>query len=203
MTLVASTDLRAAPPGKSDSISPPNRPTVINPVEIKKKDEPRKEESKEDAAASLWYHSQVGTEIKIIKNASGMAQLFGWRYVHYETPNFYVGGAGYTGQMSMGAAGSFSSGGLLVGWETYLAPKGRLDISLMGGGGGGFNAAQGITTLSGGFLLEPNAAFSVILSPTVRATIDAGYVWIPSSTLYTGISAGFRFEFMIQPPRMN
>jgi hypothetical protein len=141
--------------------------------------------------------SRIGADIKVIKHVFGTAQVFGWRYFHFEARSFFVGGAGYAGQLTMGASGAFAMGGLLAGWELALSPRTRLEIALLAGGAGGF-AVEGTTTaLSGGAVIQPSVAYLLLLGRSVRTGIDAGYVWMPSSEKFTGITGTVRFDFLL------
>jgi hypothetical protein len=144
------------------------------------------------------YSSRISGDVKIIKHQAGMTQLYGTRYIHMETAQFFIGGAGYSGQLTSGGAGSFSYGGIVSGWETILSPRTKLEISILAGGGGGFNVANAIATHSGGVALEPSLSYAFILGPQARIAANFGYLWMPSSTIYTGVSAGVRFDFSIQ-----
>ncbi|MBI4924552.1 MAG: hypothetical protein HY843_01395 [Bdellovibrio sp.] len=137
--------------------------------------------------------SRISSEIKGIKNSAAIGVLFGSRYMSYESESFSVGGAGYTGQISGGAAGSFSYGGILVGYTHSFAKKAELELSLLGGGAGGFQAA----TTGGGVVLEPSVALNFLLGKTVRICLNSGYAWVPSLTAFSGITLGLRFDFLL------
>lgn len=146
--------------------------------------------------------SKVSTEIRGINNKTGLGILFGWRYVAYESDIFFVGGTGFTGQLSK-TPGSFSYGGMLAGFSFRLGNM-EIETSLTAGGAGGFVSTKEVNAVTndnvdtaGGIMLEPGLSFSFHTGKAVRTAINAGYIWIPSSKKFTSIAAGIRFDFLL------
>ncbi len=140
--------------------------------------------------------TRISSEMRGIKNTSSFGILFGSRYLSFESENFAVGGAGYTGQLSGTSVGSFSYGGIVVNYTTAFSKKTEFEFNLLGGGAGGFNS----TVTGGGVILEPSIAFDFILGKTVRIGLNGGYAWVPSMTVFSGVTFGLRFEFMLNSP---
>jgi len=137
--------------------------------------------------------SKIGSEIRSIRTPVSTGILFGWRYLHHRSDLFSIGGAAYTGQLSSGAQGSFSYGGLVAAYNTDIAGSSGLEISLMGGGAGGFTNAGAV---AGGIALEPNFSISFALGRYVRTCVSVGYVWMPNFHNFSGYTAGLRFDFL-------
>ncbi len=137
--------------------------------------------------------SRIGIEIRGIKTKDTSNLLLGARYLHNISPNFGVGGATYTGQVSEGAAGAFSYGGLIAAYNGNVSDFFALEVSALLGGGGGFieNQAWG-----GGMTLEPSFSAIFKLGKAARATIGVGYVWLPNNQRFSGITTGLRFDFL-------
>lgn len=137
--------------------------------------------------------SRLGAEMKAIQTPIGMGILFGWRYLFHSSPFFSIGGAGYLGQISSGTTSSYSYGGMIGAFHIPLTNGVAAEVTILGGGGGG---RLGDGTFFGGTVLEPGLGFSFRLGKDVQMVAGASYVWMPGSTSGTGISGGFRFEFL-------
>lgn len=135
--------------------------------------------------------SMVGASLKGLKTPGSLGILVGIQYLHNLNENFGVGGAVHTGQISEGASGSFSYGGLVANYSSSVGETTRMDMSLLMGGGGGFTAAGGV---GGGIALEPTASLSFKFGQT-RTTLGAGFLWLPNNSAFTGITAFARFDF--------
>lgn len=138
--------------------------------------------------------SKIGSDIKALKTSSSLGVLFGTRYVNYESDNFSIGGAAYTGQLS-NPIGTFTYGGLYGGYTGRIIDKLELDLTLLAGAGGG---TTGTSESSGGIVLEPGLALNFILGPAVRICTTGGYAWMPSTTTFSGVTFGLRFDFLLQ-----
>jgi hypothetical protein len=144
-------------------------------------------------AESEVRSTRISSEMRAIKNTSSFGILFGSRYLSFESENFAVGGAGYSGQLSGGSVGSFSYGGLVVNYSTNLNKKTEFEFNLLGGGAGGFNS----TLTGGGVILEPSISLGFDLGKTVRMGINTGYAWVPSLNAFSGITFGLRCDFIL------
>ncbi|MGK5086459.1 hypothetical protein WDW86_02780 [Bdellovibrionota bacterium FG-2] len=137
--------------------------------------------------------SKVGAEIKGVQNTTATGILFGWQYAGYESDIFTIGGAGYTGQLTGNSPGSFSYGGLKAGLQGNFTANVNIQFNLLAGGGGGF---AGTTVSGGGIVLEPGVSLGIQLGKTVMSNICAGYIYMPSKTEFSGITAGLRVDFL-------
>lgn len=146
--------------------------------------------------------SKIGAEIRGVKNGAAFGLLFGFRYVSYESDSFLIGGAGYTGQLTSGATGSFSYGGLLAGFAGNISSKLDYEFSLLAGGGGGFMGTDA-SGVGGGIALEPGAAIGLVVGKSVRSSLSAGYVLIPSSGSFSGFTFGLRFDFLMNGDNLD
>jgi hypothetical protein len=138
----------------------------------------------------------ISTEMKALLVSGSMGLLYGWRYINFESKNFFVGGAGYTGPLNGDSnTGSFSMGGLVTGFYISIVDSFNMEISLLAGGGGGF---IGTTTVvkDGGIALEPSIALSFKLGNNVQVSINGGYAYLPSAATFTAITGGLRFDFL-------
>lgn len=135
----------------------------------------------------------VGLEIRGLTNYYGNGILLGWRYVSYSSKNFYIGGAGFTGQLNKNTSdGSFSYGGLVAGYEEQLTRRLSVQTGFLAGGGGAeFGGEKGY-----GIVIEPTASLAYKLGDLIRANFNIGYVYLPSTTKFSSIIFGIRFEFM-------
>lgn len=141
---------------------------------------------------------RLGVESKNIKSGNQFANLIGVTYNHYESDRFTVGGAVYTGQLSNGATGSESYGGLLVSWYTPFRSV-IWYVSLLVGGGGAFiqpTTANAVVTAGAGLVLEPTIGVDFGVGKRVRAVINAGYNWLPSSSTFSGFSFTLGIHFI-------
>lgn len=136
--------------------------------------------------------TKVGPEIKIVKTSNSLGVLLGGRYVHYESNNFFAGGAGYTGQLTGSTLGAFTMGGLVLGYDWNTSKNFHLEFSLMVGGAGG---AEGSNN-EGGLVMEPSFSFNFFLGRRVMTAFTVGYAYIPGTDLFSSITAGLRFDFL-------
>lgn len=141
---------------------------------------------------SLANRSKGGSALKIIKNNFSMGTLLGGGYSYYETNNLSIGGYAYTGQLTQGAIGHFSYGGLSTNYRWPLGSQQSLEMGLLIGGGGGATA----TLTGGGFALEPSLGFSSFLGKITRLSLEGGYFWLPSATPFSGVTGTIRIEFV-------
>lgn len=123
----------------------------------------------------------------------GTGILFGWRYLFHTSPYFTVGGAGYTGQISTGTTSSYSYGGMIGAFHVPFTPTTLMEITILGGGGGG---RLGDGTIFGGTVVEPGLGFSFKLGKAVQFVVGGSYVWMPGAAQGTGMSGGVKFEFL-------
>ena len=145
-------------------------------------------------SANMESISKIGAEIRAYRPSKGAGVLYGWRYVHYRSDSFTIGGAGYTGQLNGTSAGAFSYGGLTAVYAGKLGTNTRIELGLLAGGGGGYTNDG---SEAGGVLLEPDFAFGFMLGKTVELGLNAGYIYMPNSTTFSGLCAGVRMEFLI------
>ncbi|MNY42900.1 hypothetical protein D3C86_1778280 [compost metagenome] len=80
---------------------------------------------------------------------------------------------------------------MIVGASDTLAGNATYDLRLlMGGGGGSIGSAK-----AAGFVLEPSVAVGMKLGEKNRASLTAGYLYMPSDTAFSGATFGLRFNF--------
>jgi hypothetical protein len=137
-------------------------------------------------------HSIISAGTKIIKNSFSTGTLIGGNYKQFESDAFSIGGAAYTGQLSTGTVGNFSYGGLLVGFHKFQTSTVQLEVNVIMGGGGG-TSDQGV---GGGAVFEPSVGTNIIVGKATRMSLALGYLWIPSSTKFSGGTLGLRVDFM-------
>ncbi len=129
---------------------------------------------------------------KNVKTPSAFANLLGIEYRNYHTDTFFMGGGVFTGQLSTGATGGISYGGLLAGAEVFkFSPVGMV-FGLLVGGGGGFSSSNG-----GGFVIDATLGANFKLSQKIRGVVDVGYLWLPSATTFSGLNFSFKILFPI------
>lgn len=141
--------------------------------------------------ASAQSRAEFG--LKLIKNSPAVATLFGGSYLHLMTPHFSVGGTVYSGQVSSGATGNFTLGGLLLSYHSSMRSVFHLEGNLMIGAAGG--VADTIT--AGGVAIEPGIGAVLRLGRTTEVGFSVGYVYMPSSSALSGLSGGVRIEFQL------
>lgn len=137
--------------------------------------------------------SRLGADIRVLVGTNGIGTAFGWRYLYHPNSNFAIGGAGYTGQMNGTPTYSYSFGGMTGILRVVFSPTISTELTMLAGGGGGQLADA---TYFGGTVLEGGLGIGIRLGKQVLFSPHASYVWMPSSTLGTAVSAGVRFEFI-------
>ena len=107
-----------------------------------------------------------------------------------------MGGGGGGGLLvtASGAPGGIGFGGMIMGYEAKLSKAIALDFELLVGGGGG-TVATGSTSMGGSVALEPQLAFVVNPGGSARATVTAGYLYMPMSPSLSAITASIRIDF--------
>jgi hypothetical protein len=143
--------------------------------------------------SEVGHISRVGSEIIALKNSGSLGILFGWRYASFESDNFAVGGAGYTGQFGGANTGVFSYGGLITSHVSRISQRVDFETSLLAGGGGGYAGA----TTGAGIVLEPSIALGLAFGPKVKTILRTGYLWMPSASTIGGLTVGVRFDFVM------
>jgi hypothetical protein len=143
-------------------------------------------------------HTKISIATKFIKNSFAVGNLFGLNYMHYESEYFFVGGAAYTGQLSNGAIGNYSEGGILVGYQWPISKKvNLLGETLFGGAGGSATTTSSAVNSNGaGLILSPAFGVDTVLGKRTRGVLDIGYLWMPSTTSYSGLVAEIRIDFV-------
>lgn len=144
------------------------------------------------ASAALDGVSRIGADIKLFRSASSTVMLYGWRFLYNPSEAFSIGGAGFTGQMTGSSTGSYSYGGLSAAFNLSLTHTTRLEFGLIAGGGGGFDNSN---NQSGGIVVEPTLSVAFGLGKNVGAALQGGFLWMPTSSAFTGFTVGLRFEF--------
>ncbi|MBT3235599.1 MAG: hypothetical protein HN353_06595 [Bdellovibrionales bacterium] len=147
------------------------------------------------------YNSQSKSSVglKYFSASIGNAILYGWRHVNYNSEKFFVGGTGYTGQMGdISATGTFSYGGLVLGYDKRLGNRVHADYGVVAGGGGGKYTEAGTTTSGGGIILEPWFGLNWRIGKTTDFNCAATYLYMPNNDKFTGYTVALRFDFALQ-----
>lgn len=143
--------------------------------------------------------SSIGLKSFTAKIGSGI--LYGWRHVNYNSEKFFIGGAGFTGQMGADEeVGTFSYGGLIMGYDKALGKYFNLDYGLLAGGGGGkfTNLTTDETTSGGGVVIEPWLAFNWKIGRTTDFNLAFSQINMPNNEDFTGSTVALRFDFVLQ-----
>lgn len=148
-----------------------------------------------DKKKSIKNYSKIGINNKfMVTTSQGSGLLYGWRYINYNSEKFFLGGAGYTGQVYQGTtASSFTYGGLMAGYDWHFGTSGKkIELAVLIGSGIGSNT----TKTSGGMLIEPSISYSMSLGERTKANLGTSYVYIPGSEDFRGFSVGFTFDIL-------
>jgi hypothetical protein len=127
-----------------------------------------------------------------------VGNLFGVSYVHYESDYFFVGGTAYTGQLSNGAVGNYTEGGILGGyhWPVWKNVNFLAETLFGGGGGSSTTSSNAVSNNGAGLVIEPTFGADFLLGKRTRGVVDVGYLWMPSTTSFSGLVAGIRIDFI-------
>ena len=144
-------------------------------------------------------NSKSSIGIKYFSASKGAGVLYGWRHVNYMSSNFYLGGAGFTGQMGdQNSLGTYSYGGLVTGYDFVFSKSFATNIGLLAGGGGGVIQKSLTQSFSaGGIVLEPRVGLDVTIGKKVNFNFSLTYIFMPNNPNFSGITGTLRFNFIL------
>jgi hypothetical protein len=145
--------------------------------------------------------SSIGLKMFTAKIGSGI--LYGWRHVTYESKGFFIGGTGYTGQMGKDTeVGTFSYGGLVLGYDKSFGKTFSVDYGVTAGGGGGkftdLSGSTPVTTTGGGIVIEPWLGLDWRVGKTSNMNLGFSQISMPNNENFTGSSVSLRVDFKLQ-----
>jgi hypothetical protein len=112
-------------------------------------------------ASSYFKKSKTGI---VLKYAPTLPTVFyGWRFVVYNTEKFFIGGTGFTGQLGgPEVSGTFTTAGLVAGYDFTIFDDIYVDWGIAAGGAGGrrINEDTDVTIQEGGVIVEPWFGFN-------------------------------------------
>ena len=154
------------------------------------------ESKKEGKKTSLKNQNKIGIHNKFMGSGTqGSGLLYGWRYLNYNSEHFFLGGAGYTGQIyeSSATAASFTYAGLIAGYDWHFGTSGKkLELSMLVGSASGRSTAK----TGGGMLIEPTFSYVFSLGERTKTSLGVGYIYLPGSEDYRGYTVGFTFDIL-------
>lgn len=133
-----------------------------------------------------------GVGVRGFVNSAGKgAVLFGGEGITFKGGPFYLGGAGSGGPVVTESGSAFGYGGVIVGASDTLVGNATYDLRLLlGGGGGSIGSAR-----AAGFVVEPSLAIGMKVDEKSRASLTAGYLYMPEDSAFSGATFGLRFTF--------
>jgi hypothetical protein len=145
-------------------------------------------------------HSKSSVGLKYFAATIGTGVLYGWRHVVYESDTFFIGGAGYTGQMGADQEiGTYSYGGLILGIDKSFGKVFSVDYGILAGGGGGkfTNLDTNETNSGGGIVLEPSLGMDWKIGKNSNFNLGLTQLLMPNNEDFTGSTVSLRVDFEI------
>lgn len=158
-----------------------------------------RDDAKHYYPSSYNAQSKSSIAVKYFSASAGAIVLYGWRHVNYNSEKFFIGGAGFTGQVGNSAqTGSFSYGGLVAGYDKRLGNRVHADWGVLAGGGGGKVQDSTSTKESGGVILEPWFGLNWKIGSTTDFNLSGSYIYMPNNDDFLGAALAVRIDFALQ-----